>query len=140
MFAIVQWLLFIAALIVSYVMWIRPILHERPELKALYDVTDSYYYAFVLRFQGIKTKLVAGIGMAGSAIFTFWDLILPHVINLWSSFEPYAYQIDLSPIIPEQYQKYLPLVMMVMFWLIGKFKTMADERAKEQLEEAKNGS
>jgi hypothetical protein len=131
-FAVFQWLFLAAAIITAYCIWIRPILHERPELKALYARTDSYYEAFMLRFRGIKARLVAGIGMAGSALYILWDLLVPYLGHLLNQIEPIAGMVDWTPIKVKMPDWVWPLIMFGMFWLINYFRKLTDRRQEEE--------
>ena len=61
----------------AYICWLRPILHSRPELRDFYAQTDSFWAALRLRFAGIKTLLMAALGMAASAIVALHDFLVP---------------------------------------------------------------
>src|SRR5207247_1268402 len=70
------------ASVAAYVCWIRPILHSRPSLKRFHDQADGFWSALRLRFAGIKTLLVAAVGMAVSAIVALHDFLLPYAVGI----------------------------------------------------------
>lgn len=129
MLFILQWLFFAASILVAFYIWVLPVLRQRPELKELFDETDSFREAVKLRFQGIKGKLVAGFGMAGSALYYVWDQAIPWVVQLWDSAVPVAMQIDWTPVQAKVPGWLVPVILFGMFWLISKFRAMTDKRA-----------
>jgi hypothetical protein len=122
MLLLAQIAFFVVAFVATYVYWIRPILHSRPELKELYDQADGFWSALALRFAGIKTLLAAAVGMAASAIVVLHDFLLP-----------YAVGIDWTPITDMVPKWAIPLMLFMGYALIGYFRKLTDRRRAEGL-------
>src|SRR5438105_1805909 len=73
---------FAAALALSYLYWIRPVLRSLPRFAALYARTDSFWMALRLRFAGIKGRLVTAASMAAAAIIAMHDFVLANTIDI----------------------------------------------------------
>jgi hypothetical protein len=123
MLLLAQIAFFVVAFVAAYVCWIRPVLHSRPALKSFYDqAADGFWSAFRLRFAGIKTLLVAAVGMAASAIVALHDFLLP-----------YAVGIDWTPITDMIPKWAIPLILFMGYALIGYFRKLTDRRRAEGL-------
>ncbi len=122
MLLIAQVVFFTVAIIAAYVCWLRPILHSRPELRNFYAQTDSFWAALCLRFAGIKTLLMAALGMAASAIVALHDFLLP-----------LATGVDWTPVRDLLPSWTWPIILFAMFALISWFRRMTDRRQKEGL-------
>jgi hypothetical protein len=120
MLLLAQIAFFIIAFVAAYVCWIRPVLHSRPALTHFHDQADGFWSAFRLRFAGIKTLLVAAVGMAASAIVALHDFLLP-----------YAAGIDWTPITDMIPKWAIPLILFMGYALIGYFRKLTDRRARE---------
>ena len=82
MLLIAQIVFFVVTTLVAYVYWLRPILRSRPQLKAFYAQTDSFWTALRLRFAGLKTQLLAGVSMAATGIVALHDFILTNAFGI----------------------------------------------------------
>jgi hypothetical protein len=122
MLLIAQVVFFTAAIVAAYVFWLRPILHSRPELKDFYAQTDSFWAALRLRFAGIKTLLMAALGMAASAIVALHDFLVP-----------LATGVDWTPVRDLLPAWAWPIILFAMFALISWFRQLTDRRQKEGL-------
>jgi hypothetical protein len=122
MLLIAQIAFFIVAIVAAYVFWLRPILHSRPELRDFYAQTDSFWAALRLRFAGIKTLLMAALGMAASAIVALHDF-----------FVPLATGVDWTPVRDLLPAWAWPIILFAMFALISWFRQLTDRRQKEGL-------
>jgi hypothetical protein len=122
MLLIAQVVFFTVAIVAAYVLWLRPILHSRPELKSFYDQTDSFWAALRLRFAGIKTLLTAALGMAASAIVALHDFLVP-----------LATGVDWTPVRDLLPAWAWPFILFAMFALISWFRQLTDRRQKEGL-------
>ena len=122
MLLLAQIAFFVVTFAAAYVYWIRPILHSRPALKDFSDRADGFWSAFRLRFAGIKTLLVAAVGMAASAIVALHDFLLP-----------YAVGIDWTPITDMIPKWAIPLILFMGYALIGYFRKLTDRRRGEGL-------
>jgi hypothetical protein len=117
-----QVVFFTVAIVAAYIYWLRPILHSRPELKEFYAQTDSFWAALRLRFAGIKTLLMAALGMAASAIVALHDFLLP-----------LATGVDWTPVRDLLPAWAWPIILFAMFALISWFRRLTDRRQKEGL-------
>jgi hypothetical protein len=117
-----QLVFFTVAIVAAYICWLRPILHSRPELKEFYAQTDSFWAALRLRFAGIKTLLMAALGMAASAIVALHDFLVP-----------LATGVDWTPVRDLLPAWAWPIILFAMFALISWFRRMTDQRRKEGL-------
>jgi hypothetical protein len=122
MLLLAQIAFFVAAFVAAYVCWIRPILHSRPALEHFHDQADGFLSALALRFAGIKTLLVAAVGMAASAIVALHDFLLPYAIG-----------IDWTPITDMIPKWAIPLILFMGYALIGYFRKLTDRRRAEGL-------
>jgi hypothetical protein len=115
MLLLAQIAFFVVAFVATYVYWIRPILHSRPELKELYDQADGFWSALALRFAGIKTLLAAAVGMAAR---------FPAALRR---------RIDWTPITDMVPKWAIPLMLFMGYALIGYFRKLTDRRRAEGL-------
>jgi len=122
MLLLAQIAFFVVAFVAAYVCWIRPILHSRPAIEHFHDQADGFWSALALRFAGIKTLLVAAVGMAASAIVALHDFLLP-----------YAVGIDWTPITDMIPKWAIPLILFMGYALIGYFRKLTDRRRAEGL-------
>jgi hypothetical protein len=115
-----NFLFFVAAIIVAYLLVVRPVLRRRPEFGHCYDIEGTILAAITARFAGIKTLLAAAIGMAASAIVALHDFLLP-----------VAAGVDWTPVRDLLPAWAWPCVLFAMFALIAWFRTLTDRRRKE---------
>jgi hypothetical protein len=122
MLLIAQVAFFTVAILAAYVFWLRPVLRSRPELRDFYAQTDSFWAALRLRFAGIKTLLMAALGMAVSAIVALHDFLVP-----------LATGVDWTPVRDLLPAWSWPIILFAMFALISWFRQLTDRRQKEGL-------
>lgn len=68
---------FIVGGLLAYRIFIRPLLHDRPQFSEFYTRTDSFWAAVRMKLNTIKTKLLAILLMAGSLLIELHDFLLP---------------------------------------------------------------
>lgn len=73
---------FALGLILSYWVWIRPLLRARPALAEFYAVTDSWWSALLAKVNTIKTKLAARLMGAPAALVWLHDFLIPYITGV----------------------------------------------------------
>ncbi len=68
---------FVLGLILSYFVWIAPLLRARPAFADFYRYTDSFWKAAWLKLNSVKTKLSAKLLMIASGLVAVHDFLAP---------------------------------------------------------------
>ena len=69
--------LFTASGWIAYVLWLRPVLRQRPSLKYLYAHSDSFWAAVKSKFLFIKTQVAAALLKVASVLIAIHDFLVP---------------------------------------------------------------
>lgn len=76
---------FVGASIAAFFAWVRSLLHNRPSFAEFRARGISFWRAVWAKLAFIKTKIVAGLLMIGSAIVTAYDFLMPVITGTdWS--------------------------------------------------------
>lgn len=118
------WLINLAALIVVYILWIRPILRKTPALEALFIREDTYFGALRAKFAGIKQRLTAGMLYFSGVVVTVHDYVAPKMTG-----------VDVTPFFPKIVAAIppssWPLILIGFTAILDYFRYLADKRRSE---------
>jgi len=71
--------------LVSYWLWLRPMLRSRPSLARFNAQSDTFWSAVRAKFLFIKTQIAAACLMIGGFLIAIHDFLIPLALNVdWS--------------------------------------------------------
>ena len=109
---------FLAALVLVYWMWVRPILKTTPKFAAIYAEEESILAAVKAKFAGIKGKLTAALVVVASSFVSLYDFVQPVVSSVDTS--------SLTAQVPPQAW---PIIMIGITLLLQWFRKLSEKRA-----------
>jgi len=120
---------FLIGALLSYFIWIRPILRARPAFADFYARSESRWAAFVAKFNSIKTKLSATLLMIASGLVSLHDFIVPVVTG-----------IDWTPLYEKVPAWIWPLISFALGALFLWLRTLTAKTQEKQLEAVAAGA
>jgi hypothetical protein len=121
----VEFVLVVTTIVVTYWFWIRPILKSRPAFRELYNKEVSFFAALRTKLKGIKQKLSSAIVIAASAAVSGYDFLAPIVSG-----------VDVSSLSAKVPSWAWPLILISTTALFQFLRALADKRHKAELAEA----
>lgn len=109
------------ALVVGYVVGLRPILRQTPGLKEVYDSEAGLLYALSQKFSGVKQKITTLVVSAAGFVVLAHDQIAPLVTQAG---------VDPALFLPKIPTWAWPLITMGVLALIQHFRNIADKAAQ----------
>lgn len=126
MFDLLFYGMIVATVIVSYLVWVRPLLKKNPKLTALFAAEDNYRAAWCAKFAGIKQRLLHAFLMLATAVVYMHDKIAPQLTG-----------VDVTPIMTK-IEAYVPswgwpLIMIGVISLLDYFRKIADRETDAKI-------
>ncbi len=121
----VEFVLVVTTIVMTYWFWIRPILKLRPAFRELYNKEASLSAALRTKLKGIKQKLSSAIVIAAGTAVSGYDFLAP-IVN----------GIDVSLLSAKVPSWAWPLILISTTALFQFLRNVADKRHKAELAEA----
>lgn len=117
MFNLLMTVMVLATLASIYIFWLRPFLKTRPSFAEFYARSDGFWSAVSLWLQGMKQKITAMIVIAGGAIVSMHDWLVPVVSG-----------VNVQPLVDSVPKWAWPLGMIAITALLQYFRSLTDRR------------